>query len=103
MPDFQIRLPGVSGVVTGGAGASDATPSFGYHDGPILDHAQLHLVFWGTAWAAGQTPSVDDVTEAVQAIVASTFTSALAQYRNIAAATVQGRTLATDSDPPDLF
>lgn len=103
MPDFQIRLPGVGGVATGGGGESDATPSFSDHNGPILDHAQLHLVFWGTGWARDETPSVDDVTVAVQAILASTFTSALTQYRGIAAATVHGTSLATDSDPPNLF
>ena len=51
----------------------DWTPSFSDHKGPILDHAQLHLVFWGTAWADAQAPSADDVTAAVQVILTSSL------------------------------
>jgi hypothetical protein len=103
VPAFQIRLPGVGGVATGSGGESDGTPSFSDHNGPILDHAQLQLIVWGAAWAGARPPSADDVTGAVRAILASTFTSALAQYRGIVPATVHGTSLVTDSDPPNLF
>lgn len=64
---------------------------------------QVHLVFWGTAWSAAESPSPDQVTAAVTRLLASRCMAGLTQYRGIRAAALQGTTLATSSDPPNPF
>ena len=91
---------------TGGAGADPAPGSgttFVDNGGPVLANAQVQLIFWGAAWAGSPTPSASVVTHAVAEILASSYLTALRQYRNISGATLRGTTLVTASNPPNPF
>ena len=77
--------------------------AFRDHGGLVLGNMQVHLVFWGSAWAAATSPSANDVTAAVTQILGSGYFAGLAQYRGIGAAVLQGTTSATSSDPPIPF
>jgi hypothetical protein len=109
VPKLQVRLPRIGGRVTGGgpdagvSAGSGTTPTFSDHGGPVLDHAQLQLIFWGGAWDGVATPAAAEVTDAVRAILGSPYMSGLAEYRGIGPAALHGSFVASGSDPPQLF
>jgi hypothetical protein len=71
--------------------------------GPVIAHVHVQLIFWGAGWAAAASPSVNEVVHAVSSILTGPYTSALIQYRGIAAGTLIGHTVASTSDPPLVF
>ena len=71
--------------------------------GPVLSEVRVYLVFWGSAWAAAPTPTIADITYAVETILASSYMSGLAQYGNIGQGRLGERVAVTSSDPPNPF
>jgi hypothetical protein len=69
----------------------------------VLSEVHVYLVFWGSAWSAAPTPTIADVTNAVETLLASPHTSGLAQYGNIGQGRLGGRVVVTSSDPPNPF
>ena len=51
-----------------------------YRGGPVVGAASLQLLFWGDFWNTATNPSLEEVTEAVSAIIDSPYLSELAQY-----------------------
>jgi hypothetical protein len=91
----------VGGDATGGDGGVTA-----FHDGGgrVLQHAQIHLIFWGSAWnSAAAVPSRTDVTNALTAIVTGPWGTQLAQYRGIGPMSVSGAVTISSSNPPTVF
>ncbi len=102
----MVRLAPGAGRVTSGANAADAGASgtaFRDHGGLVFDRMQVHLVFWGSAWSAGASPSADQVVEAVTQLLVSGYASGLQQYRGIGGPALQGTTVAAASDPQAVF
>lgn len=73
------------------------------HGGKILQHVQVQLLFWGVAWTGEATPSVTDITNAVERIMTGPYLSALSQYRNIGTGRLGGHVVISSSDPPNPF
>jgi hypothetical protein len=104
------RLADGSGLVTArhapGGGSDDTFVGGGqFQDkgGLILRTPHVWLLFWGTAWAAGGSPTVDQTAGAVARIVSGSYLSGLAEYRGISGGSLAGTTVASDSDPPNPF
>jgi len=104
-------LAPASGVVAGwqlatGAPAEPVTASGTAHfidrGGLVLTEVHVWLIFWGTAWI-GASPTMPEVTDAVQKILDGPYMSGLSQYRGIQRGTFKGAISVTDSDPPDQF
>ncbi|MEP7178161.1 MAG: hypothetical protein ABI775_03660, partial [Pseudonocardiales bacterium] len=70
--------------------------------GPVLRATQLHLIYWGIDWTT-TPPTADRVTTAVQTMMASSFMTALHQYRAIRPASLRDATIVTDPSAPILF
>jgi hypothetical protein len=61
--------------------------------GPVIQHADVDLIFWGAGWTTGQGPTLQaNVEQAVGRILASPYLSGLAQYRGVG----DGQLLRTD-------
>ena len=69
-------------------GRAGGAVSFVDNGGLVLSNVHVQLIFWGLAWAQNPTPSIGDVTNAVQKILAGPYMSALNQYRNIGPGTL---------------
>ena len=100
---FEPRKEGAA-EKAGGAGIN-----FTDHGGPVLNHACVQLIFWGTNWGASATPSMGAVTDAVVNMMSGPYTSALNQYRNIGKGALVGTTAVTTAvgsspaNPPNPF
>ena len=97
-------------VAAGVAGGADAAPGGGAagtsvvdYGGPVIPNVTVRLVFWGSAWAAGTSPSADEVTTAVQTLLASSYMAGLNQYRGIGGGAFAGAMTESGSDPPNPF
>lgn len=92
-----------SGASAGAGGAGGANPSFVDGGGPVLDHVQLQLIYWGSSWVLGApVPTSEAVTNAVRTLCASTYMNDLTQYRNIRHGRFAGITYVT-TNPPNPF
>jgi hypothetical protein len=71
----------------------------------VLSAAQVYLIYWGSSWSPGVSgsPSSDEITSAIQTVVASSYLAGLAQYRNIGPAVIRGSLVVTSSEPPSEF
>jgi len=70
----------------------------------VLQHAQITLIFWGTAWNnPATTPSRTDFTNALTGIVTGPWGTQLAQYRGIGPMAISGVVTITSSNPPVTF
>ena len=63
----------------------------------------MYLIFWGSAWGNSPVPSVEDVTNAVIAVLVGPYMSRLQQYRVAGNAMLIGTQRVTTSDPPQSF
>jgi hypothetical protein len=80
--------------------ASSATVAHG--TGPIFNHVQVYLIFWGSAWQ-NATPSADAVAHAVTSILYGSYMSGLAQYNSIGGGSLVGQKVITSPAPPAPF
>jgi len=71
--------------------------------GLILTHAQVQLIFWGSAWTEDVTPSAAAVYNAAQTLLSGPYMSKLSQYRGIGNGTMHGNLVIDPSDPPNPF
>jgi hypothetical protein len=99
---LQTRQAGGSGTVSA-ATSAPGTSHFSDRGGTVLPAVNVQLVYWGGAWAAGGSPTPDEVTAAFGAVMSGPYMSALAQYRGIGNATLAGTTVVADSEPPNGF
>jgi hypothetical protein len=92
-------------VPPAGAAGADAGPTTTTSDGggAILTNVHIQLIFWGAAWTNNPTPSVNDITNAVQSILNGPYMSALSQYRGIGGGLLRGTSVFTDTNPPNPF
>jgi hypothetical protein len=88
-----------------GAAPAPGTARFVDHGGPILPTAQIHLLYWGSAWTAtaASSPTPDQITAAVRWMVTGGYLAGLAEYRGIRPAVLGGSAVVTRSDPHDGF
>jgi hypothetical protein len=100
-------VPG-SGVVTTQGQASSASamgrspkPKFVDNGGAVLHDARIQLIFWGSAWSTGTSPTMEGVTAAVSTILSSTYTDALRQYREAGVDKLAGAIIVATSEPPN--
>jgi hypothetical protein len=70
--------------------------------GPVLNHVQVYLIFWGSAWQ-NAAPSADTVAYAVTCILYGPYMSGLAQYNGIGGGRLVGQQVITSSEPPAPF
>jgi hypothetical protein len=104
---FGVFSP--AGPAAGEAPGGGATINFTDHGGLILDHVHVHLIFWGTAWGTGATPSVGAVSDAVINMMSGPYMSALNQYRGAGKGTLTGITIVSSgvgsspANPPNPF
>jgi hypothetical protein len=77
--------------------------------GAVLDHVNMHMIFWGNAWTGTPTPSATQVFNAMSSVVSGPYMTGLAQYRNIQPGVVSGLTYvntpfgSSSGDPPNPF
>jgi hypothetical protein len=73
--------------------------------GTVIQIPRVQLIYWGSAWSASQapTPPPDQVTAAVQALLAGPYMVNLQQYRNLGRGHLLGATVIDTSDPPNSF
>ncbi len=75
------------------------------HGGPVIDHADVELVFWGTGWNSGTGPTQrTNLTAATGRIVSGPYLTLLSQYRStIGPGTLVDAVTVTSSNPPNPF
>jgi hypothetical protein len=78
--------------------------------GVIIPNVRLYLVFWGPAWlATTATPSVGQVTDAVDNILIGPYMNSLSQYRGIGSGFLQASIVVSEAvatapaTPPNNF
>jgi acrosin len=72
--------------------------------GPILNHMQLDLIFWGTGWNSGRGPALrTSMQNTATAILNSTYFDGLAQYRSIGHGSLVRSDTITTTNPPASF
>ena len=71
--------------------------------GPVLQHVQVFLIFWGSAWNANPDPSAESVANAVVRILFGPYMSGLAQYGGIGGGRLIGWKIIPNPDPPSPF
>jgi hypothetical protein len=107
-----VKTAGVTGKVlakpAGPAGISPGTggaAKFQDNGGVVIEIAKLQLIFWGSAWTSNPPPSPTSgqVTAAVETILAGSYMTGLAQYRQIGRAYLAGQYVINSSDPPNNF
>jgi hypothetical protein len=81
------------------------TARFVDHGGPVLHAAQIHLLYWGSAWTTTgeSSPTPDQITAAARSVVTGPYLTGLAEYRGIRPAVLRGSTVVTSSDPQRGF
>ena len=107
----MVTLPGiVPGVRIRGAdfpglnNRPDATSATIEDDGgAVMQHVQVVLVFWGSAWNGSATPSRDDVSNAVVNILTGPYMSGLAQYHGIAGGSLVATVTVSPPEPAAGF
>lgn len=99
---LQTRLADGSGLVSAAPSAA-GTSSFIDMGGTVLPAVNVQLIFWGSAWPGGSSPTPVDVAAAFGAVLSGPYTGALGQYRGVGGGTLAGTTVVADSDPPDQF
>ena len=80
-----------------------ASTRFVDHGGRVLPAAYVYPTYWGEYWAPGASPTADEITRALRAVVAGPYLSELAQYRYIGRPVIRGSRVITASDPPSRF
>ena len=87
------------------AAALPGSVTFLDHHGPVLRAMQLYLIYWGGAWAAepAPDPTPDQIATAMRTMLASSYLTALAQYRGIGRGVLRGSAVITTSQPPAGF
>ena len=70
--------------------------------GPVITHADVDLVFWGSGWNNAQT-LMNNVSDSVGKIMNSSYLSGLSQYRGIGNGQILQTELIISSDPPSSF
>jgi len=86
-----------------GAGPAAPTARFVDRGGLVIKDLDLWLIFWGSAWAAGASPTAPEITDAAKTMLGGAYLTGLAQYRGIHGAAFKGAIQVTDSDPPNPF
>jgi hypothetical protein len=88
-----------------GAVPAPGTARFVDHGGPVLHAAQIHLLYWGSAWTTTgeSSPTPDQITAAFRSVVTGPYLTGLAEYRGIRSAVLRGFTVVTSSDPQRGF
>jgi hypothetical protein len=73
--------------------------------GPVIQIPRVQLIYWGSAWSSNPapTPSSDQITGAVQSILAGPYMVNLQQYRNLGRGHLLGATVIGSSDPSNPF
>jgi hypothetical protein len=69
----------------------------------ILTHAQVQLIFWGSAWTRDATPPANAIFNAAQTILSGLYMSKLSQYRGIGTGSMLGNLVIDPTDPPNPF
>src|SRR6185437_15133288 len=84
---------------------ASASTRFVDHGGRVLSAAHVYLIYWGRYWAPDRvaSPTPDQITHALRTVLAGSYLSALAQYRNIGPAVIGGSHVITTTDPPSRF
>ena len=78
--------------------------NFTDHGGTVIQFVRVQLIFWGQAWTTPPpTPTVAEVTDAINRILSGGYMTGLAQYRNIGQGYILGSTTVTSSNPPNNF
>src|SRR5450755_4187327 len=86
------------------ASGADAGPSdsASFHGGAVILSPQLQLIFWGSRWAGGASPTETQVRDAVVSIISGPYLLKLRQY-GIGPATLRGTSTIISPDPPSPF
>jgi Protein of unknown function (DUF3892) len=105
MSATELAVPGEGGqhvVDKKFNGTGDkANQTMKYLGGPVINSAQIRLVFWGREWASTSPPvSVSQVVSDVQTICAGPYLDAVKQF-GASSASVNRVVQITNSDPPN--
>ncbi len=105
LTNLKYQLSPKTGIVSTQQTSQSVSAEADITDGKglILTNVQIQLIFWGTDWGAQASPSMDEVTQAVQNILSGPYMSGLAEYRGIGNGTLLEPALASFSDPPQTF
>ena len=100
-----LALLHTSAAPRAGAVPAPGSTRFVDHGGPILHAAQIHLLYWGSAWTAtgASSPTPDQITAAFRSVVTGSYLAGLAEYRGIRPAVLRGSTVVTTSQPHGGF
>ncbi len=79
--------------------------NFTDQNGAVIQFVRAYLIFWGSAWTSNPppTPTVAQVTDAVNRILSGGYLTGLSQYRGIGQGYLLGSTTVTTSNPPNSF
>jgi hypothetical protein len=81
------------------APASTTTSNGG---GTVISNVSLQLLFWGSAWNSGPTPSIGQVINSVNSILQGPYMSGLAQY-GVGGGNLSGAWIVTGREPNNPF
>jgi hypothetical protein len=97
-------------IHTSGSPTVGAIPALGNvrfvdRGGPILNKADVYLLYWGKSWEPTGTsyPTHDEITAAFRILIGGPYLGGLGQYRGIKPAVLRGSTVVGSSDPPRAF
>jgi hypothetical protein len=80
--------------------SSSGIRTVAYLGGPVIQNADVDLIFWGAGWTSGQGPTLQaKVKQAVATLLASPLLSGLSQYRGIGNAQLLRTDLITSTSP----
>jgi hypothetical protein len=79
--------------------------NFTDHGGTVIQFVRVQLIFWGSAWTSNPppTPTVAQVTDAINRILSGGYMTGLNQYRGIGQGYILGSVTVTSSNPPNNF
>jgi hypothetical protein len=83
--------------------SSNGVRTVAYLGGPVIQNADVDLIFWGAGWTTGQGPTLQaNIQQAVTTFLASPYLSGLAQY-GVGAGQLLRTDLITNTSPmPNL-
>jgi hypothetical protein len=72
--------------------------------GPVITHAAVDLIFWGSGWNTGGGPAYrTQITNSVQTIMNSPYLSGLSQYRGVSNGSLLRTDTITSTSPGTIF
>ena len=101
--DPRIGVPPVSGIPGPFQSSPVASTVMSYHGGPIIDGAQITLIYWGQPWVTGTNVARSDISTAMTAMVQSNFFTGFSEYGITTTPLVVNDVVSTSTQLPNIL